>query len=75
SMVDEFQLTMACELVAAVRAIRMRGNTTIVADAAIGDVLARALATLPAGLEDRSLTQDVDDARDLIEQWYADQSG
>jgi len=74
-MVDEFQLTMACELVAAVRAIRMRGNTAIVADAPIGDVLGQALASLPAGLTDRPLTDDVDAARALIEQWYADQAG
>ncbi len=52
----------------------MRGNTSIVADASIGDVLGQALASLPAGLEDRPLTDDVDAARELIEQWYADQT-
>jgi len=74
-MVDEFQQTMACELVAAVRAIRMRGNTAIVAEAAIAVVLDEALAALPADLADRSLTTDVDAARALIEAWYADQAG
>ena len=74
AMVDEFQLTMACELVAAVRAIRLRGNTAIVADAAIGTVLDEARAALPASLHDRPLTEDVEAARSLIEHWYGAQT-
>ena len=60
---DAWSTALACELVAAVRALRMRG--VAVPDEGWGAVLA-ACADLPAGFTDRDLTGDVAAAEGLL---------
>jgi histidine ammonia-lyase len=60
---DGYATALACELVAAVRAVRMRGGA--VPRGGWGDVLA-ACDDLPAGTADRDLTADVARAQELL---------
>jgi len=61
---------LACELVAACRAIVLAGTTPAdLAPAAVASCLADALARLPGGLDDRPLRDDVDIARGLLTEW------
>ncbi|WP_406006175.1 aromatic amino acid lyase [Streptomyces sp. NBC_00637] len=62
---DAYAIVLACELVAAVRALRMRP----IHSAALpppAEVFAAAAAVLPAGTEDRPLTDDVTTAAELL---------
>lgn len=62
---DAYTTVLACELVAAVRALRMRpdrGQTL----PPPGEVFAVAAAVLPAGTEDRPLTGDITSAAQLL---------
>ncbi|WP_037578973.1 aromatic amino acid ammonia-lyase [Phaeacidiphilus oryzae] len=63
--VDHFRLVLACELVAAVRALRMRG----LRPPGGGELAAfydRAAERLPSSVEDRNLTGDVEAAAALL---------
>lgn len=64
SAAEAFRYVLACELVAAVRALRMRGVP--LADVPARDVLERAARELDSTLEDRSLTDDVARAADVL---------
>ncbi|MFD9396300.1 hypothetical protein ACFWBB_37860 [Streptomyces sp. NPDC060000] len=55
---DAYVTAVACELVAAMRVLRMRPERAG-SPAPPADVLAAATAVLPAGTEDRPLTGDV----------------
>ena len=69
-LLDSLRSVLACELVAAVRAIRLAGLTPAdLSPAAVGPWLDDALAALPSDLTDRSLRDDVDIARGLLTQW------
>jgi histidine ammonia-lyase len=69
-LLDALREVLACELVTAVRAIRLAGLTPDdLAPAAVGPWLADALAALPDDLADRSLREDLEIARGLLTQW------
>ena len=69
-LLDALRTVLACELVAAARAVRLAGITPDqLAPAAVGLWLGDALAALPADLADRSLRDDVEIARGLLSQW------
>lgn len=69
-LLQELRTVLACELVAACRAIALAGLTPgDLAPAAIGPWLAAAFARLPRELGDRSLHADVDIARGLLTEW------
>ena len=59
-----YRLVLACELVAAVRALRMRGIRP--AGERLGAAFERATGALPAELRDRPLDADLTAARDLL---------
>lgn len=61
---EAFRYVLACELVAAVRALRMQG--TKLADVPARVVFEQAARDLDATLEDRSLTEDVGRAFDVL---------
>ena len=61
---EAFRYVLACELVAAVRALRMQGAQLV--DVPARAVLERAAEDLDSTLEDRSLTDDVARAFDLL---------
>lgn len=61
---EAFRYVLACELVAAVRALSMHG--TQVDDVPVRVVFERAATELDSALEDRSLSQDVARAFDLL---------
>ncbi|HJQ06679.1 MAG TPA: aromatic amino acid ammonia-lyase [Nocardioides sp.] len=62
--VEAFRYVLACELVAAVRALRMQDAD--LADVPVGTALARAVEVLDPVLDDRSLTSDVELAAGLL---------
>ncbi|NYI43530.1 histidine ammonia-lyase [Nocardioides aromaticivorans] len=62
--VDSFRLVLACELVAAVRALRMQDAD--IAHLPVGKAFDRAVEVLEPALEDRSLTADVELAAGLL---------
>lgn len=69
-LLDALRDVLACELVAAVRAVRLAGLTPPdLAPAAVGPWFADACATLPDDLTDRSLRDDLEIARGLLTQW------
>jgi histidine ammonia-lyase len=69
-LLDNLLTVLACELVAAVRAIRLSGMGSEPLDGAgIGVFAARAEALLPGELTDRSLRDDVAAARTLLGGW------
>jgi histidine ammonia-lyase len=69
-LVDSLRTVLACELVAASRAVRLSGVMPHdLAPAAIADTIEHAFAVLPAELEDRSLREDVRVARALLTEW------
>lgn len=69
-LLSELRTVLACELVAACRAVALAGLTPAdLAPAGVGPWLADAFAHLPAGLGDRSLRDDVDIARGLLTRW------
>jgi histidine ammonia-lyase len=69
-LLDALRDVLSCELVTAVRAIRLAGiEPEQLAPAAVGPWLADALAALPDDLEDRSLRDDLEVARGLLTQW------
>lgn len=69
-LLDALRSVLACELVAAVRAIRLAGVTPAdLSPAAVAPWLEDAFTALPASLTDRSLRDDVDIARGLLTQW------
>lgn len=69
-LLDGLRDVLACELVTAVRAIRLAGLTPDdLIPAAIGPWLADACAALPADLTDRPLRDDLEIARGLLTQW------
>jgi histidine ammonia-lyase len=69
-LLDALRSVLACELVAAVRAVRLSGVTPAdLAPAAVAPWLDDALTALPPELTDRSLRDDVDTARGLLTQW------
>jgi histidine ammonia-lyase len=59
-----YRLVLACELVAAVRALRMRGVRP--AGERLAAAFGLAAAALPAGLRDRPLDEDLTAAQDLL---------
>ncbi|GII68638.1 histidine ammonia-lyase [Sphaerisporangium melleum] len=61
-----YRLVVACELVASVRALRLRGAVPAAATPA-GEAYARAAARLDPREEDRPLTPDIDTAAALLE--------
>lgn len=61
---EAFRYVLACELVAAVRALRMQGGQPL--DVPAGAVLERAARELDSTLEDRSLTDDVARAAEVL---------
>jgi histidine ammonia-lyase len=61
---NSYRVVLATELVAAVRALRMRG--TLPVDGPLADAFAFAAARLPDQLDDRPLDQDVEDAAGLL---------
>jgi histidine ammonia-lyase len=63
-VVAAYRLVLACELVAAVRALRMRGIDP--APGPLADAHARAVTALPAGLLDRPLDEDLSIAQNLL---------
>jgi histidine ammonia-lyase len=69
-LLDALRTVLACELVAAARAVRLADITPDqLAPAAVGPWLGDALAALPDDLADRSLRDDVEIARGLLSQW------
>jgi histidine ammonia-lyase len=69
-LLDHLLTVLACELVAAVRAIRLSGMGSQPLDGAgIGVFAAQAEALLPGELTDRSLRDDVAAARTLLGGW------
>jgi histidine ammonia-lyase len=58
-----YRIVLACELVAAVRALRMQNRTP---SGRLGEVFARAAATLDPAVEDRALDGDISAATDLL---------
>ncbi|MFF4696152.1 aromatic amino acid lyase [Streptomyces chattanoogensis] len=63
--VEHFRLVLACELVAAVRALRMRGLAPA-GDGELRDFHARAAQMLDPSLADRNLTADIEAAAALL---------
>ena len=61
---EAFRYVLACELVAAVRALRMQGGQLF--DVPARAALERAARELDSTLEDRSLTDDVARAADVL---------
>lgn len=69
-LLDALRDVLSCELVTAVRAIRLAKLTPEdLAPAAVGPWLADALMALPDDLTDRSLRDDLEIARGLLTQW------
>jgi histidine ammonia-lyase len=69
-LLQELRTVLACELVAACRAVALAGVTPAdLSTAAVGSWLADAFAHLPGELTDRSLRDDIDIARDLLTRW------
>jgi histidine ammonia-lyase len=69
-LLDALRDVLSCELVTAVRAIRLAEmEPEDLAPAAVGPWLADALAALPDDLADRSLRDDLEIARGLLTQW------
>jgi histidine ammonia-lyase len=69
-LLDGLRDVLACELVTAVRAVRLAGLTPDdLAPAAAGRWLTDACAALPADLADRPLRDDLEIARGLLTQW------
>jgi histidine ammonia-lyase len=69
-LLQHLRTVLACELVAACRAVRLAGLTPDdLAPAAVGRWLADALATLPEELVDRPLHDDILVARDMLTRW------
>ncbi|HET6293448.1 MAG TPA: aromatic amino acid ammonia-lyase [Kribbella sp.] len=69
-LLDALRGVLSCELVTAVRAIRLAGlEPEQLAPAAVGPWLSDALAALPGELRDRSLRDDLEIARGLLTQW------
>ena len=66
ALVDDFRTVLACELVAAVRALRQRPDRLDGVSPELASFAATASAALPADLEDRPLDGDVVIARDLV---------
>jgi len=62
---DPFRTIVACELVAAVRALQLRGGLPMTAP--VGAVFAHAAGVLPSDLADRSLGGDVTLGRGLLD--------
>jgi histidine ammonia-lyase len=62
--VSAYRVVLACELVAAVRALRLRG--TELSDGSIRAILERASRVLPASTADRPLDEDLAVAQDLL---------
>jgi len=74
TLMEELRTVLACELVAACRAVRLsRVRPEELAPARIAPLLTEALSVLPADLEDRSLRDDVRTAWGLLETWGADE--
>jgi histidine ammonia-lyase len=63
-VVDAYRIVLACELVAATRALRMHGVRP--ARPVLADAFDRAAAALPAGTADRALDVDLDVAQMLL---------
>ena len=63
-VIDAYRVVLACELVAAVRALRLRGRRP--AGPVLAQALDQAAATLPAGTADRALDADLAQAQDLL---------
>jgi histidine ammonia-lyase len=63
-VVAAYQVVLACELVAAVRALRLCGARP--AAALLGAALDRVAAALPASTEDRPLDHDLEAAQELL---------
>jgi histidine ammonia-lyase len=61
--VGAYRIVLACELVAAVRALRMQDR---VPSGRLGEVFARAASTLDPNVEDRPLDGDISTAADLL---------
>lgn len=61
--VTAYRVVLACELVAAVRALRMQGRTP---SGRLGEVFARAVEVLDPAVEDRALDGDITAATDLL---------
>jgi histidine ammonia-lyase len=62
--VSAYRVVLAAELVATVRALRMRGTPPV--EGPLADAYAYAAAKLPDALDDRPLDQDVEDAAALL---------
>ncbi|MFL6052153.1 MAG: aromatic amino acid lyase, partial [Actinoallomurus sp.] len=62
-VVTAYRIALACELVAAVRALRMQGRT---AAGRLGEVYAQAADALDPTVEDRPLDADIGAAADLL---------
>jgi histidine ammonia-lyase len=61
--VSAYRVVLACELVAAVRALRMQGRTP---SGRLGEVFARAAEVLDPAVEDRALDGDITAATELL---------
>ena len=62
-----YRVVLACELIAAVRALRMQGpHGRAMPSGRLGDVLTRAAAALDPAVEDRALDGDITAATDLL---------
>jgi histidine ammonia-lyase len=71
-LLDNLKTVLACELVAAVRAIRLAGSGPgQYGTARIAEFAAQAIDELPAGLADRPLREDLAGARLLLDGWGA----
>lgn len=69
-LLQNLRTVLACELVAACRAVLLGGMTPEdLPPAGVAPWLADALASLPGDLADRPLRDDVDIARDLLTRW------
>jgi histidine ammonia-lyase len=74
-LLDNLKTVLACELVAAVRAIRLAGTgAERFGTARIAEFAAQAADALPAGLADRPLREDLAAARSLLSNWGASHS-
>jgi histidine ammonia-lyase len=63
-VVSAYRVVLACELVAAVRALRLRGTTP--GDGPLRAILAHAASVLPDSTADRPLDEDLALAQDLL---------
>jgi histidine ammonia-lyase len=71
-LLDNLKTVLACELIAAVRAIRLAGTgPEQYGTARIAEFAAQAADELPAGLADRPLREDLTEARLLLANWGA----